>query len=139
MSRRRVASLFQTGRSTFFSNLNYQTSRYALCSAMQTPSSTKAQARATHSGATSMAFCMPTRSFPMTGLQKETTAMQSQYQKILNHLIDEGSISGVEAAELYRVRSLPRRICDLKEAGFEILSEWRTDPLGQRYKKYFLA
>jgi len=65
--------------------------------------------------------------------------MQSQYQKILNHLIDEGSISGVEAAELYRVRSLPRRICDLKEAGFEILSEWRTAPLGQRYKKYFLA
>ena len=65
--------------------------------------------------------------------------MQSQYQKILNHLIDEGSISGVEAAELYRVRSLPRRICDLKEAGFEILSEWRTDPLGQRYKKDFLA
>ena len=65
--------------------------------------------------------------------------MQSQYQKILNHLLDEGSISGVEAAELYRVRSLPRRICDLKEAGFKILSEWRTDPLGQRYKKYFLA
>ena len=28
--------------------------------------------------------------------------MQSQTQKILNHLVDEGSISGVEAAELYR-------------------------------------
>ena len=65
--------------------------------------------------------------------------MQSQYQKILNHMIDHESISGVEAAELYRVRSLPRRICDLKEAGFEIVSEWRTDPLGQRYKKYRLA
>ena len=65
--------------------------------------------------------------------------MQSQYQKILNHMIDHDSISGVEAAELYRVRSLPRRICDLKERGFEIVSEWRQDPLGQRYKKYRLA
>ena len=65
--------------------------------------------------------------------------MQSQTQKVLNHLVDEGSISGVEAAELYRIRSLSRRICDLKEAGFEIVSVWRTDPLGQRYKKYRLA
>lgn len=65
--------------------------------------------------------------------------LKTQTQKILNHLLDEGSISGVEAAELYRVRSLPRRICDLKERGFEIFSEWRTDPLGQRYKKYYLA
>lgn len=65
--------------------------------------------------------------------------MQSQTQKILNHMIDHESISGVEAAELYRVRSLPRRICDLKELGWKIVSEWREDPLGQRYKKYTLA
>ncbi len=65
--------------------------------------------------------------------------MQSQYQTILNHLVDYESISGVEAAELYRVRALPRRIKDLKENGFNIISEWRTDPLGQRYKKYRLA
>lgn len=65
--------------------------------------------------------------------------MQSQTQRILNHMIDEGSISGLEAAELYRVRALPRRIADLKELGFKIVSEWRTDPLGQRYKKYKLA
>lgn len=64
--------------------------------------------------------------------------MQSQNQMILNHMVDQGSISGLEAAELYRVRSLPRRICDLKEAGFKIISEWREDPLGQRYKKYRL-
>jgi len=64
---------------------------------------------------------------------------QSQYHQILNHLIDHDSISGLEAAELYRVRALPRRIKDLKEAGFEIVDEWRTDPLGQRYKKYRLA
>jgi len=65
--------------------------------------------------------------------------MQNQYQKVLNHLIDHGSISALEAAELYRVRSLSRRICDLKDEGFEIVSEWRKDPLGQRYKKYRLA
>ena len=54
-------------------------------------------------------------------------------------MIDHESISGVEAAELYRVRSLSRRICDLKELGWNIVSEWREDPLGQRYKKYTLA
>lgn len=65
--------------------------------------------------------------------------MKSQHQKVLNHMIDHGSISALEAAELYRVRSLTRRICDLKEQGVEIVSEWRKDPLGQRYKKYRLA
>lgn len=64
--------------------------------------------------------------------------MQTQFHQVLNHLIDHHSISAVEAAELYRIRALPRRICDLKEAGWLIHSEWRTDPTGQRYKKYYL-
>jgi hypothetical protein len=46
---------------------------------------------------------------------------QSQYQLVLNHLIDVGSITFVEANDLYRIRSLPRRIADLREAGFEII------------------
>ena len=64
---------------------------------------------------------------------------QTQYQLVLNHLIDVGSISFVEANDLYRIRSLPRRIADLRQAGFQILGEWKKDKLGQRYKRYSLV
>ena len=63
----------------------------------------------------------------------------SQTQKILDHLTKVGSISWVEANDLYRVRSLTRRIADLREAGHDIASEWRKDHLGQRYTRYSLA
>ena len=63
----------------------------------------------------------------------------SQNDKILDHLMKVGSISFVEAVDLYRVRSLPRRIADLRKRGHEILSEWRRDNLGQRYTRYSLA
>ena len=63
----------------------------------------------------------------------------TQNQKIAEHLQNVGSISWVEANDLYRVRSLPRRIADLREAGHEIVSEWRKDHLGQRYTRYSLA
>ena len=63
----------------------------------------------------------------------------SQNDKILTHLRDVGSISWVEANDLYRVRSLPRRIADLRQRGFDIFSEWKTDRLGQRYTRYTLA
>ena len=63
----------------------------------------------------------------------------SQKQKILDHLMKVGSISWVEANDLYRVRSLTRRIADLRQAGHDIVSEWRKDHLGQRYTRYSLA
>ena len=63
----------------------------------------------------------------------------SQNDKILAHLRDVGSITWVEANDLYRVRSLPRRIADLRQRGHEIISEWRTDKLGQRYTRYQMA
>jgi len=63
----------------------------------------------------------------------------SQNDKILTHLRDVGSITWVEANDLYRIRSLTRRIADLRERGHDIISEWRTDRLGQRYTRYSLA
>ena len=65
--------------------------------------------------------------------------MISQNQKILDHLQKTGSISWVEANDLYRVRSLTRRIADLREAGHQIVSEWRRDLLGQKYTRYSLV
>lgn len=63
----------------------------------------------------------------------------SQNKKILDHLQRVGSISWVEANDLYRVRSLTRRIADLREAGHKIASEWRRDLLGQKYTRYSLV
>ena len=51
----------------------------------------------------------------------------SQNKKILDHLNNVGSISFLEAWTLYSVRSLTRRIKDLREAGHEIISENRRD------------
>lgn len=65
--------------------------------------------------------------------------MRSQKDKILDHLTKVGSISFVEANDLYRCRSLTRRIADLRQAGHEIVSEWRRDTLGQKYTRYSLV
>ena len=60
-------------------------------------------------------------------------------QKILDHLRKKGSISFLEAWTLYTVRSLPRRIKDLREQGYDIISDRRKDLNGQRYVRYNMA
>ena len=90
-------------------------------------------------GVASMASSSPTKRSLKNGYEKERTTMQSQNSKILDHLKKMGSISWVEANDLYRVRSLTRRIADLREAGHDIVSEWRKDVLGQKYVRYSLA
>lgn len=65
--------------------------------------------------------------------------MSKQCRVILDHLQKAGSISGVEAAALYKVRSLPRRICDLEAQGIPIRRERKVDVTGQRYVRYFPA
>lgn len=62
----------------------------------------------------------------------------SQNDLILTHLKKFGSISGVEAAAVYKIRALPRRIADLRERGINISDVWKRDALGQRYKRYSL-
>lgn len=65
--------------------------------------------------------------------------VKSQNQKILDHLRKKGSISFLEAWTLYAVRSLPRRIKDLREQGYDIISDRRKDLNGQRYVRYNMA
>jgi hypothetical protein len=64
--------------------------------------------------------------------------MKPLTQKVLDHLRECGDISGVEASALYRCRDLPKRISELKHAGFVISREMKADPTGQRYARYFL-
>lgn len=59
-----------------------------------------------------------------------------QEELILDHLLNEGSITRVVAESLYKVRDLPRRIHTLREAGFRILSVRLRDHCGQRYVSY---
>lgn len=60
----------------------------------------------------------------------------SQNDQLLTHFQTRGSISGIEAAAMFRIRSLTRRICDLKAKGFKFASETKRDTTGQRYVRY---
>lgn len=64
--------------------------------------------------------------------------MAPQTQAILDHLKDLGTISGIEAYNIYKSRSLTKRISELRKMGYDIWSEWRTDHTGQRYVRYWL-
>lgn len=65
--------------------------------------------------------------------------MTPQAQQILLHLKNHGSITQAEAGTVYRIRALPRRIADLKEAGHPITRELKKDATGQRYARYSLV
>ena len=66
--------------------------------------------------------------------------LSPQAQQILSYMQNgNGTISGVEAQATMKVRSLTRRITEIRDAGFDIHSEWRRDPLGQRYVRYSLV
>ena len=68
----------------------------------------------------------------------------NQKQKVVNHLRKVGDISGVEAADLYRVRDLPKRMSeilgeDLLRAGETIVKDRKRDNVGGRYMRYSLV
>jgi len=65
--------------------------------------------------------------------------MPTQVDMLIHHFANRDSISPMEAHNIYKIRSLPRRILDLKERGFTFRSEWHTDLTGQRYKRYFIV
>ncbi len=55
---------------------------------------------------------------------------------LLQHFKKTPSISGQEAAAMFRIRSLPRRILDLEASGYRFAREQRFDTTGQRYIRY---
>jgi len=61
-----------------------------------------------------------------------------QALKVLQHLQDTGSISNVEAHAVHRVRSVSRRITELRNAGHRIEKRQCRDVTGQRYVRYVL-
>lgn len=78
----------------------------------------------------------------MTSLNRNilnNTTFPPQTARIAQHLLNVGSISGVEAAAMFKTRSLTRRIADLRDAGVDITSEFKKDSTGQRYVRYMLS
>lgn len=62
---------------------------------------------------------------------------KTQYDVLMDHFRNRGSISGVEAQLFFRIRALPRRIKDLEERGHMFDRVQSKDPTGQRYVRYF--
>lgn len=61
---------------------------------------------------------------------------KSQTELLKDHFAVKSSISSIEAAAQFRIRSLSRRINDLEVEGWEFHREQKTDPTGQRYVRY---
>lgn len=66
----------------------------------------------------------------------KTLMGSSQTTLLLDHLKAKGSITSLEAAGMFRIRSLSRRINDLEEKDHRIAREQRVDTTGQRYVRY---
>lgn len=64
--------------------------------------------------------------------------MIPQAYTVLYHLREYGSVTNDEAHLLLGVRSLSRRITDLRRNGYKIQRRFEKDSAGRRYVRYFL-
>ena len=64
---------------------------------------------------------------------------KSQAGMVLQHLIQKGTITQVEAHELYRVYRLASRMSDLKNWGVAFQAIKQVDLTGRRYVQYKLG
>ena len=63
----------------------------------------------------------------------------TQHSKIMNHLRTTKGITVREAMIEYHISSLTKRIHELRELGYDILSTVKRHPVtGQRYTRYTL-
>lgn len=66
-------------------------------------------------------------------------AKNTQHQIILHHFKKAGSITVREALIEYSIQSLTKRIQELREGGYKILSQAKKHPVTkQRYTRYIL-
>ena len=65
--------------------------------------------------------------------------MATQVEWLIKHFDVKDSISSSEARKVYGVESLPRRIMDLKNRGYDFTHERKADLRGKRYTRYILV
>lgn len=76
----------------------------------------------------------------LTRIDRRIASLAPQARTVLKHIMKAGSITVREALLDHSVQSLPRRIADLREAGFDVKGVWKAHPItGQRYTRYSLA
>ncbi len=75
----------------------------------------------------------------MANTNPNESEAQSQNRLLLRHLQMGGTITGIEALNLYGCFRLPSRICDLRKMGHTITSEFIKLSNGKRVKRYRLA
>lgn len=59
-----------------------------------------------------------------------------QVASLLNYLRTKKTITAVEARAVFQIEALPRRIADLKDAGYDIEKKMKKDAKGKRYARY---
>ena len=64
--------------------------------------------------------------------------IESQKAKILNHLLSGDSLTGLEALSLYNCWSLAQRVANLRNEGYQIITELIQVGSNKRVAKYSL-
>lgn len=64
------------------------------------------------------------------------TPKMSQDEMLFRHLMEVGSITGVEAQTIYKARCVTSNIARLRAKGMNIHTEFKKDLSGQRYARY---
>lgn len=64
--------------------------------------------------------------------------LSPQAKRVLDHLNTAGSVTNVEANAVLKVRSVSRRITEIRDAGYDIKKSFSRDSTGQRYVRYSL-
>jgi hypothetical protein len=65
--------------------------------------------------------------------------MTPQDASLANHLETVGTITAVEAATLYKIRSITSNIFRLRKLGMVITTDFKRDLTGQKYARYIYA
>lgn len=84
---------------------------------------------------------IPQRTVPLFATKRNWLtgrALYPQTEQVLRHLKIAGSITNVEAHMVLKVRSVSRRITELRDAGYRISKYWHADTTGQKYIRYSL-
>lgn len=79
---------------------------------------------------------------PATEVKKVTPleSLTPQCRLILKHLNNGNTITQRSALLDYNIASLPRRVSDLKENGYDVIAEMQNNTLtGQRFARYSLS
>lgn len=65
-------------------------------------------------------------------------SLTPQARRVLKHL-ERRSITPLEALGVYGIFRLAARIWEIREAGFNVLTTYRTDNKGKQYASYTLT